>query len=83
MLKGLKKKREHIQIMSRLDTLDSLTSNKNVVIFGDQGNNLMSSLESFKMVYNKWTSYSLNLINNFKELNYNNYNRIFTYNLQN
>lgn len=68
MLKGLKKKREHIQIMSRLDTLDSLTSNKNVVIFGDQGNNLMSSLESFKMVYNKWTSYSLNLINNFKEI---------------
>lgn len=24
-LKGLKKKREHLQIMSRLDTLDSLT----------------------------------------------------------
>ena len=39
--------------MARLDSLDSLTQNKNMVVFGDQGNNLMAGLESFKMVYNQ------------------------------
>lgn len=53
MLKGMKRKRKHLQVMARLNSLDSVTRNKNVVIYGEQGNNLMASLESFKMVYNR------------------------------
>lgn len=45
------RKRKHIQIMSRLRSLDSLTKNNKLVVFGEQGNNLMASLESFKMVF--------------------------------
>ena len=51
-MKNMKKKRKHLQIMARLNSLDSLTQNKKLVVFGDQGNNLMANLESFKMVYN-------------------------------
>ena len=39
--------------MARLSSLDSLTKNKKLVLFGDQGNNLMANIESFKMVYNE------------------------------
>ena len=39
--------------MARLSSLDSLSKNKKSIIFGDQGDNLMGSLEAFKMVYNK------------------------------
>jgi hypothetical protein len=39
--------------MARLKSLDSLSKNKKMVLFGNQGDNLMGSLETFKMVYNK------------------------------
>ena len=53
MLKGLKKKRKHLQIMERLGAVGSLTDNKNLVVYGDPGNSLMANLEAFKMVYGK------------------------------
>ena len=53
MLKGLKRKRKHIQVMERLNAMNDLSTNKGLVIFGDQGNNLMASLDSFNMVYKK------------------------------
>lgn len=53
MQKALKKKRAHMQTMSRLDAMGKLADNNKVVIFGDQGTNLMSQLESFKMVGNQ------------------------------
>jgi hypothetical protein len=42
MQKALKKKRAHIQTMSRLDAMGKLADNNKVVIFGEQGTNLMS-----------------------------------------
>ena len=51
MNKGMRRKRKHVQVMARLNSLDSLAQNRNLVIFGDQGENLMSSMESFRMVY--------------------------------
>jgi hypothetical protein len=38
--------------MARLNSLDKLTQNKKTVLFGNQGDNLMGSLETFKLVYN-------------------------------
>ena len=34
--------------MARLSSLDSLSKNKKSIIFGDQGDNLMGSLEPLK-----------------------------------
>jgi len=39
--------------MERLNAMESLSQNNKVVVFGDQGNNLMANVESFKMVYKK------------------------------
>ena len=49
--KGLKRKRKHIQVMARLNSLDSLARNKKSIMFGDQVDNLMGNLEAFNMVY--------------------------------
>lgn len=51
MLKGMKRKRKHLQVMERLQSLASLASNKDLVLFGEQNSNLMAAIESFKMVY--------------------------------
>ena len=51
LMKGSKKKRKHIQIMSRLDAGSSLAGNSQTVIFGQQGNNLIANIETFKMVF--------------------------------
>ena len=53
MVKAMKRKRKHTQILSRLDAMGDLTQNKDLVVFGDQGDNLMASLASYKMVYAK------------------------------
>ena len=55
MLQGSKKKRKHLQIMERLNAMESLANNKKMVIYGEQGNNLLANLESFKMVQGKWS----------------------------
>jgi hypothetical protein len=34
-MKGSKKKRKHLQIMSRLDAMNSLASNNKTIIYGD------------------------------------------------
>lgn len=52
-MKGMKKKRKHLQVMERLNAINSLSNNKDLVVFGDQGNNLMANIESFKMVFKK------------------------------
>lgn len=51
LMKGSKKKRQHLQIMERLTAMENLSKNKNLVIYGEQGTNLMANLEAFKMVY--------------------------------
>jgi hypothetical protein len=53
MLKGSKKKRKHQQIMERLNAMENLSNKKKMVIYGEQGNNLLANLEAFKMVLNK------------------------------
>ena len=35
MNQGFRRKRKHIQVMARLNSLDSLARNKNSIIFGD------------------------------------------------
>jgi hypothetical protein len=50
-MKGSKKKRKHLQIMSRLDAGESLANNQKAVIYGEQGNNLIANIETFKMVF--------------------------------
>jgi hypothetical protein len=53
LMKGSKKKRKHMQIMQRLDAMEGLSNNPKTIIYGDQGNNLMANIETFKMVFNK------------------------------
>ena len=50
-MKGSKKKRKHQQILGRLDALNNLANNKEAIIYGEPGNNLMANIETFKMVY--------------------------------
>jgi hypothetical protein len=42
LLKGFAQKRTHEQIMAKIDAINSFASNKNSVVFGEQGNNLMA-----------------------------------------
>ena len=53
LMKGSKKKRKHLQIMGRLDAANSLAANQQTVIYGEQGNNLIANIETFKMVFGK------------------------------
>jgi len=53
LMKGSKKKRKHLQIMSRLSAGSSLASNSNTIIYGEQGNNLAANIETFKLVMNQ------------------------------
>jgi len=53
MMKAMKRKRKHKQIMERLNAMNTLTNNKDMVVFGEQPDNLMANLASFKMVYSK------------------------------
>ena len=50
-MKAMRRKRKHTQIMERLNSMDSLSSNRKMVLFGEQGTNLMANIESFKLVY--------------------------------
>lgn len=52
-MKGSKKKRKHMQIMSRLDAMNGLANNNKAIIYGEQSDNLMANIETFKMVFNK------------------------------
>ena len=45
-----------MQIMQRLDAMEGLSNNSKTIIYGEQGNNLMANIETFKMVFNKWES---------------------------
>ena len=42
-----------MQIMERLSAVENLSNNKQAVIYGEQGSNLLANIESFKMVLNK------------------------------
>lgn len=53
LLKGSKKKRKHLQVMERLNAMELLSQKKQMVIYGEQGNNLLANLEAFKMVLSK------------------------------
>jgi hypothetical protein len=53
LMKGSKKKRKHLQIMGRLEAMQGLASNDNAIIYGEQGNNLIANIETFKMVLGK------------------------------
>ncbi len=53
LMKGSKKKRKHVQIMSRLDAMQGLASNNKAIIYGEQGGNLIANIETFKMVLGK------------------------------
>ena len=50
LLKGFAQKRTHEQIMQKIDAVNSFASNKNSVIFGEQGNNLLAQVETYNMV---------------------------------
>jgi hypothetical protein len=52
-MKGSKKKRKHLQIMQRLEAMQGMAVNDKTIIYGEQGNNLMANIETFKMVFNK------------------------------
>eukprot|EP00350_Pseudokeronopsis_sp_OXSARD2_P003532 CAMPEP_0170544830 /NCGR_PEP_ID=MMETSP0211-20121228/3447_1 /TAXON_ID=311385 /ORGANISM="Pseudokeronopsis sp., Strain OXSARD2" /LENGTH=127 /DNA_ID=CAMNT_0010848583 /DNA_START=889 /DNA_END=1272 /DNA_ORIENTATION=- len=52
-LKAMKKKRKHLQVMERLGAMEGMSTNSDLVLTGDQGNNLLANIEAFKMVYNK------------------------------
>lgn len=47
--KGFAQKRTHEQMMAKINAIGTLGANKNSVIFGDQGGNLLAQIESFKM----------------------------------
>lgn len=48
--KGFAAKRTHEEILKKIDAVNSFANNKNSVIFGDQGNNLLAQIESYNMV---------------------------------
>jgi regulator of protease activity HflC (stomatin/prohibitin superfamily) len=50
MLNGSKKKRKHLQIMERLNAMETLSHNRNMIIYGEQGNNLAANLEAFRLI---------------------------------
>ena len=43
-------KRQHDEIMRKIDAVSSFAKNKKSVIFGDQKSNLLAQLESYNMV---------------------------------
>ena len=53
LLKGFAQKRTHEQIMAKIDAIQTLAGNKNSIIFGDQGNNLMAQVETYNMINKK------------------------------
>lgn len=48
--KGFAAKRQHEEIMRKIDAVNAFANNNKSVIFGDQGNNLMAQIESYNMV---------------------------------
>ena len=50
LLKGFAQKRTHEQIMAKIEAISSFAANKNSVIFGEQGNNLLAQVETYNMV---------------------------------
>ena len=48
--KGFAQKRAHNEIMRQIDAVNGFATNNQSVIFGEQGNNLMAQVETFKMV---------------------------------
>ena len=53
MLRGFAQKRVHEQLMSKLDSVNEFSQNKNSVVFGTQSNNLLAQIETFNMVNHK------------------------------
>ena len=50
--KAFANKRTHEEIMRKIDAVSAFAGNNKSVIFGDQGQNLMAQVESYKMVNN-------------------------------
>lgn len=48
--KAFAAKRQHLEILKKIDAVNSFANNKKSVIFGDQGNNLMAQIASYNMV---------------------------------
>lgn len=48
--KSFAAKRAHEEILRKIDAVSSFAENKSSVVFGDQGNNLLAQVESYKMV---------------------------------
>ena len=42
LLRGFAQKRTHDEIMRKVDAVDAFANNRNSVIFGEQGNNLLA-----------------------------------------
>jgi hypothetical protein len=51
MLKGFKARRIHEENMQKLEAMQDLGGNRDAVIMGDAGNNLMASIEGYNMVF--------------------------------
>ena len=47
LAKSFKQRREHDQLMAKIDSVKAATQNKNSVIFGDQQKNLMAQVVAF------------------------------------
>lgn len=48
--KGFASKRQHDEIMRKIDAVNAFANNNKSVIFGNQGDNLMAQIESYNMV---------------------------------
>jgi regulator of protease activity HflC (stomatin/prohibitin superfamily) len=48
--KAFAAKRAHEEIMRKIDAVDSFASNSNSVVFGHQGQNLMSQIEAYHTI---------------------------------
>jgi len=51
MLKGFKARRIHEENMEKLGAMAAMATNKDTVLLGDSGNNLMAGIEGYKMVF--------------------------------
>ena len=51
MLKGFKARRIHEENMEKLSAMENMAQNKDTVLLGDSGNNLMAGIEGYKMVF--------------------------------
>jgi DNA-binding FrmR family transcriptional regulator len=48
--KAFVQKRKHEEVLQQIEAVKSFIQNKNSVVFGEQANNLLAQLETYKMV---------------------------------